>query len=161
LWHIPASEKVKFFLWSALHNALPTKAMLSHRGMPHSTLCSRCNLDDETTLYCLRDCEFVKSFWKSIGFVEQTFFQGNKLYEWLRNGINGPSVFLFLAAVLWIPLFKLRLCTENLPQLLLNCFLKNNMSPATNLVRWNAHGCIGMILNVDGSSIGVRNNINH
>jgi hypothetical protein len=33
LWHIPAPEKIKFFLWTALQNALPTKSMLSHRAM--------------------------------------------------------------------------------------------------------------------------------
>ncbi|CAJ2635744.1 unnamed protein product [Trifolium pratense] len=31
LWHIPAPEKIKFFLWTAIHKALPTKEMLSHR----------------------------------------------------------------------------------------------------------------------------------
>ncbi|PNX87731.1 ribonuclease H [Trifolium pratense] len=44
--------------------------------------------------------------------------------------------------------------TENLAQLLRTCFLKPNISPTTTMVRWNAHGGIGMILNVDGSSIG-------
>ncbi|PNX65848.1 ribonuclease H, partial [Trifolium pratense] len=44
--------------------------------------------------------------------------------------------------------------TENLAQLLRTCFLKRNISPNTTMVRWNAHGGIRMILNVDGSRIG-------
>ncbi|MCI15795.1 ribonuclease H protein, partial [Trifolium medium] len=48
----------------------------------------------------------------------------------------------------------LRTNTENLSQLLRTCFLKHNISPTTSMVRWKAHGGIGMILNVDGSSIG-------
>jgi hypothetical protein len=168
LWHIPAPEKIKFFIWTALQNALPTKTMLSHRGLLQVTLCPRCNIEEETTLHCLRDCEFVKCFWKTIGFMDQTFFQEDNLYGWLRNGIDGPSCSLFLAATWWIwrarnhlcmenevvPYFSLRTNTENFAQLLKTCFLKQNISPATRMVRWNAQGGNNMILNVDGSSIG-------
>ncbi|GAU24184.1 hypothetical protein TSUD_84190 [Trifolium subterraneum] len=50
--------------------------------------------------------------------------------------------------------FSPRTNTENLAQLLRMSFLKCNISPTATIVRWNAHGGIGMILNVDGSSIG-------
>jgi len=33
IWQLPAPEKVKFFLWTALQNSLPTLWMLSHRGV--------------------------------------------------------------------------------------------------------------------------------
>ncbi|GAU16251.1 hypothetical protein TSUD_298830 [Trifolium subterraneum] len=44
--------------------------------------------------------------------------------------------------------------TDNLAQLFRTCFIKQNLSPTTRMVRWNAQGGNGMILNVDGSSIG-------
>ncbi|GAU40002.1 hypothetical protein TSUD_211230 [Trifolium subterraneum] len=44
--------------------------------------------------------------------------------------------------------------TDNLAQLLRTCFIKQNISPTTRMVRWNAQGGNRMILNVDGSSIG-------
>jgi hypothetical protein len=80
LWHIPTPEKIKFFLWTDIHDTLPTKSMLSHRGMLQNASCPRCNIDDETILHCLRDCKFVKFLWKSIGFTNQTFFQEENLY---------------------------------------------------------------------------------
>jgi ribonuclease HI len=53
-----------------------------------------------------------------------------------------------------VPYFTLRMNTENFVQLLETCFLKQNISPATRMVRWNAHCGNNMILNVDGRSIG-------
>ncbi|PNX92428.1 hypothetical protein L195_g015564 [Trifolium pratense] len=53
-----------------------------------------------------------------------------------------------------ISYFTLRTNTENLAQLLRTCFLKHNISSTTTMVHWNAHGGVGMIMNVDGSSIG-------
>ncbi|PNY07262.1 ribonuclease H [Trifolium pratense] len=68
LWHLPAPEKLKFFLWTTIHNSLPTREMLTHRGILHGNLCPRCNTHLETTLHCLRDCDFAQSIWKSTGF---------------------------------------------------------------------------------------------
>jgi hypothetical protein len=84
-----------FFIFSCVKPMV----MLLHRGLLHVTLCPRCNSEEETTQHCLRDCEFAKCFWKAIGFMDQTFFQEDTLYGWVRNGIDGPSSFLFLAAV--------------------------------------------------------------
>ncbi|PNY17625.1 ribonuclease H [Trifolium pratense] len=141
--------------------------MLAHRGMLQNTSCPRCTTEEETILHCLRDCEFVRSFWKSIGITDHTFFQEGDLYVWMKHGIDGPFTFSFLAAIWWIwrarnhlcmeneliSYFSLRMCTENLVHLLKKCFLKHFESPTTRTVRWNARGGSGMILNVDGSSI--------
>ncbi|MCH79684.1 RNA-directed DNA polymerase (Reverse transcriptase) [Trifolium medium] len=113
LWHLPAPEKLKFFLWTMLHNSLPTREMLSHRGIINDNLCPRCNIHAETTLHCLRDCNFVKTIWNSIGFSDQDFFQGDDSY---------------------------------------NCNIIHHETPTSKLVKWNALGGTGMILNVDGSS---------
>ncbi|MCH87142.1 ribonuclease H, partial [Trifolium medium] len=106
-------KKIKFLLWIMLHNALPTRVMLSHRGILHNNLCPRCNIKAETTLHWLRDCSFVKNVWKSIGFSEQNFFQGDNLYDWLRKGTQSALMFLFMAAVWWIWRARNSLCMEN------------------------------------------------
>ncbi|PNX76772.1 ribonuclease H, partial [Trifolium pratense] len=94
---------------------------------------------------------------------------GDHVYGWLRNGVDGPSKFLFLVAVWWIwrvrnqlcmenevvSYFTLRMRIDNFAQRLKTCFLQKNISPTTRMVRWNAQGGNGMILNVDGSSIGI------
>jgi ribonuclease HI len=50
--------------------------------------------------------------------------------------------------------FTLRMRTGNFALLLKHCFAQHYENPTTRMVRWNAHGGTGMILNVDGSSIG-------
>jgi ribonuclease HI len=168
IWQTPAPEKIKFFLWTVVHNSLPTCDMLTHRGILQSNLCPRCNNHVETTLHCLRDCDFNQSIWKSIGFSDQHFFHGDTPYTWLRFGLGCSTVFLFLAAVWWIwrarnsicidnemvPLYTLKLRITEYAHLLQNCFLQHHKESAPKLVRWNALGGTGMILNVDGSSIG-------
>jgi hypothetical protein len=139
-------------LWATLHNALPAKSMFSHIRMFQNISCPRCNMDEETIMHCLRDCEFVKCFLKSIGFTDHTFFQKENLYGWLRHGIDGSSVFSFKASIWWIwrarnqlcmkneliSYFNLRMCIENFVHLLRKCFLKHVESPTTRMVRWNA-----------------------
>ncbi|GAU22731.1 hypothetical protein TSUD_138560 [Trifolium subterraneum] len=168
LWHIEAPEKIKFFLWTALHNSLPTRAMLSHRGLLSVYACPMCNAAEETTMHCLRDCEFIKHLWKTIGYTDQTFFQGDNLYAWLRKGCDSPSMFMFLAAVWWIwrarnklclanelvSQFTIRRCIGDYTLLLQKCYFKQKSTSSSRLVCWNAHDGTNMILNVDGSSIG-------
>jgi ribonuclease HI len=142
--------------------------MLSHRGMLQLNLCPRCNQEPETTLHCLRDCAFVNRFWRSIGFSGNSFFQTADLYEWLRTGVKGSSIYMFLAAVWWlwrarnklcmknelVSLVSLKVCTENYAHLLINCFWQHHSISPMRVIRWNDQGGTGMILNVDGSSLG-------
>ncbi|MCH81431.1 RNA-directed DNA polymerase (Reverse transcriptase), partial [Trifolium medium] len=168
LWHLPAPEKIKFLLWTMIHHALPTRVMLAHRGILQTNLCPRCSINEETTLHCLRDCDFVKSIWKAIGFSELVFFQGDDSYEWLWNGVKCSTMFLFMAAVWWIwrarnalclesevvSHFTLRMCIVDYAHLLKNGHFTQHETVMPKQVRWNALGGTGMILNVDGSSIG-------
>jgi hypothetical protein len=48
--------------------------------------------------------------------------------------------------------FTLKMSTKNFARQFRTCFIKQNTSPATRMVRWNAHGGNCMIQN--GSSIG-------
>jgi ribonuclease HI len=168
IWHISAPEKIKFFLWTMLHSALPTKAMLFHRRIIQDSSCPRCNSSIETTIHCLRDCAFVKQVWTSLGYSDSDFFQGEDLYTWLRHGLDHHTSPLFMAALwlIWcarnklciendfVSLYSLRLQIGNYAQLLRSCFFNQSMASSTRMVKWNAHGGNSMILNVDGSSIG-------
>ncbi|GAU41733.1 hypothetical protein TSUD_349940 [Trifolium subterraneum] len=129
-------KKIKFFLWTALHKAIPTKAVLSHRGILHDSSCPRCNNNVETTIHCLRDCDFAKSVWKYIGFTKSIFFQDDEFYVWLRNGLDSPSKLLFTAAIWWI------------------CVFLQSYYDAEHLACEMEFGSSDMILNVDESSIG-------
>jgi hypothetical protein len=87
---------------------------------------------------------------------------------WLRFGLGCSTLFLFIAMVWWIwrtrnsicidnelvPLYTLKLRITEYAHLLQNCNLHHHKESILKLVRWNALGGTGMILNVDGSSIG-------
>jgi hypothetical protein len=111
--------------------------VMSSWHMLRSNLCPRCNQHAEIILHCLRDCEFATIFWKSIGFVDHLFYQGDDLYIWLRQGTFGTTIFLFLVACWWLwrgrnkffanellSSFTIRHATFNYTQLLSKCFLK-------------------------------------
>jgi len=50
--------------------------------------------------------------------------------------------------------FSTRMCTNNYASLLAKCFLKQHPVPLMHVINWNDKGGNGMILNVDGSSLG-------
>lgn len=146
MWHILAFEKVKFFLWMTLYKSLPTKLILCHHGMLQTNLCFRCNQDFETTQDCRRDCEFATRFWKFISILDPLFFQGDNLYDWIRDDISDLSIFLDACWWSWgarnkvcianevVSFYTLKLITINYPNLLAKYFLKHNLSHSTKTI---------------------------
>jgi hypothetical protein len=142
MWHIPAPEKLKFFIWTTLHESLPTRSLLCHCCIIQMDLCPRCNRYTETILHCLRDCEFAVLFWKSLGFVYHAFYHENVVYEWLCSGIHRAIIYTFLAAYWWLwraqnslclanevtSPYILKLITVNFANLLAQCFPKSNLT---------------------------------
>lgn len=86
MWHIPTPKKVKVFLLTTLHKPLPMRPMFCHRGMIKTNLHPR-------RIHYLIDCEFTIHFWKSIGFLDLLFFQGDNIYDWIRHDIDDGSIF--------------------------------------------------------------------
>jgi hypothetical protein len=58
IWKLQLPEKYKFFLCLTCHNVVPTLSLLNHRNLAPSATCSRCGLQNETFLHCVRDCTF-------------------------------------------------------------------------------------------------------
>ncbi|KAK2425147.1 hypothetical protein QL285_035429 [Trifolium repens] len=96
------------------------------------------------------------------------FFQEGDAYVWIRHGLRGTSMFLFMAAIWWIwrtrnalcmanestSVFSLKMGIVDYALLLKNDPSKSHVNLNPQLVRWNVNGGTDMILNVDGSSIG-------
>ncbi|PNX81864.1 hypothetical protein L195_g037889, partial [Trifolium pratense] len=114
----------------------------------------RCNIHAETTLHCLRDCDFVQTIWKSIGCSEQIFIQGDDSYEWLWYGLRWRARNALCLDSELVPQFSLKMRIMYYAPLLKNCRFNEQETTLPKLVRWNALGGTSMILNVDGSSIG-------
>ena len=63
--------KCKVLIWLIMHNALPTNDFRVVRGLASSQTCSRCFLEEETQLHCLRKCVKAKEVWQLVeGFVD-------------------------------------------------------------------------------------------
>lgn len=56
IWNSYALKKIKFFIWMACHNSLPSLAMLHRRSMSTISTCPRCQHPVEDILHCLHDC---------------------------------------------------------------------------------------------------------
>lgn len=76
LWKMEVSSKIKAFGWRRFHNKLPTKDLLSLRGisLPLDNLnCILCGVDLENSRRLFLDCWVVKkirneiAFWVGIG----------------------------------------------------------------------------------------------
>jgi hypothetical protein len=56
LWSIKAPNSLKFFLWRACHNLLPTKQNLLRKGVVEDGLCPCCKIQEESTIHALWSC---------------------------------------------------------------------------------------------------------
>ena len=62
VWNLKAAEKIKLFLWSALHDALPVGEQFSVRNIPLSNSCTRCN-ETESVFHVLFTCTYAHEVW--------------------------------------------------------------------------------------------------
>ncbi|KAJ1383109.1 Reverse transcriptase zinc-binding domain [Sesbania bispinosa] len=60
---IKLPDKLKFFSWQCLHNALPMNQKQFSCKISSSPACPRCSSQAETLIHCLRDCLHSKELW--------------------------------------------------------------------------------------------------
>lgn len=169
IWKINAPETIKFLIWLACHNAVPTCSLLHNRGMLQSAVCQRCITEEESFLHCVRDCNISKSMWYNLGFRTQEFFQLRDVVVFLRNGLSGPKTNMFLAGLWWawrtrnsqlfnqekFHLQKLISHVHVLFETLQRCFLDHSIEVRQEKwIKWDPMGEASFVLNVDGSSLG-------
>ena len=65
IWNPPLLPKIKFFLWKAVTNTLPTGLNLQTRGVLVNTNCLRCG-EAESISHILFHCNFAKKMWKLV-----------------------------------------------------------------------------------------------
>ncbi|GAU25827.1 hypothetical protein TSUD_30910 [Trifolium subterraneum] len=164
IWKIQLPEKIKFFFWLACHNFVPTLSLLNHRKMSHSATCTRCGLQDESFLHCIRDCEFARSLWNHIGFNNMDFFSNMDVYDWLKLGATGSQTTTFSTGVWWSWRHRNLMCLNNenwsLSRLSFNIgtmveTFRSSFSPASNETRLSPdrYGFGGIIRNTFGHYI--------
>ena len=169
IWRLKFPKKYKFLVWLACHNVVPTLALLNHRNMATSSICSRCGDHEESFLHCVRDCSFLRIIWQKYGFVKQAFFSSSSPRDWIKEGASCPRSTIFLAGLWWTSRHHNLMClgNETWPVTGLNMNIITSVddissclqsvssaNPPPRLVRWNNNSHVHIILNVDGSCIG-------
>jgi len=143
---------IKFHFWLPCHNSVSTLSLLNHINIAQSTLCYRCGLQEETFLYCVRDCNFSRSIWNHVGFNHPNFFNNLEAHDWLKVGTMGSLSTTFAVIVWWDRRHRNMTCLSNdnwsLNRLLFNiesmmeffkvCFSNNSQGATTErFIKWN------------------------
>ncbi|KAM5559577.1 hypothetical protein ABKV19_020977 [Rosa sericea] len=68
VWKLKIPEGARVFIWRVLHDILPTAFSLHHRHLLASSVCSRCQGEEETILHALWSCPKAKEVWKTTPF---------------------------------------------------------------------------------------------
>jgi len=56
IWRLHLLEKIKFLVWLAHNNYIPTLSLLNHLNLAPNALCPRCSSYEESFRHCIRDC---------------------------------------------------------------------------------------------------------
>ncbi|CAN1851753.1 Putative ribonuclease H protein At1g65750 [Linum perenne] len=103
VWNWQGPNRVRFFLWLAVHNRLLTNSERRRRHLCNEDICSRCRTDTEDALHVLRDCPLAKSTWKLLipAVDHQSFFTGS-LLEWFIRELNSPDRGQLVGITAWL-----------------------------------------------------------
>ena len=63
IWKWRGPERVKTFLWLAMHDRLLTNVERVRRQITDIDMCEKCFLEKENTIHVLRDCPFATWIW--------------------------------------------------------------------------------------------------
>ncbi|KAL9457054.1 hypothetical protein AB3S75_006148 [Citrus x aurantiifolia] len=91
-WSWKGPQRVKVFIWQALHSRLKTNYELASRGIAMDAACDRCGFVREDTLHVLSDCPYSMEIWKRLlinGTYQSFFLDG--LTDWLVSNLHTAS----------------------------------------------------------------------
>lgn len=63
VWKIPGSQRVCFFIWTALQGRLLSNVERVRRGLAVDPSCPICGYHSKDILHILRDCTIAKEVW--------------------------------------------------------------------------------------------------
>ncbi|OIT02175.1 putative ribonuclease h protein, partial [Nicotiana attenuata] len=84
LWKINSQNKLKYFLWIIFWDRLPTKHMLTKRGICHEDTCNICNRETEDIDHIFFRCNYSRQIWEQTN-IKHPFSQDPLGKETLHN----------------------------------------------------------------------------
>ncbi|KAL4368559.1 hypothetical protein GQ457_05G007400 [Hibiscus cannabinus] len=112
VWKIQIPQRIRVFLWLALHRRLLTNVERERRHLTASVQCAVCFDGPEDMIHVLRDCMVARSLWSRVLTEDQyeTFTQLSG-EEWIRVNLfapitvttrqDWPQVFAIFCWLLW------------------------------------------------------------
>ena len=67
IWKLDILPRIVSYLWLCMHNNVPVREVLAHRGINCNSLCPICKNQNESIVHVLRECLFARHFWSNIG----------------------------------------------------------------------------------------------
>jgi ribonuclease HI len=108
VWSLKGSRVVKFFLWKACNDVLPTKEKLFKRKITPDPLCPICGSEPESTSHILWNCPAAQDVWSECnGKLQKRKCGGDdfmELLESLRQCLNEEEMHLMVtvARQIWL-----------------------------------------------------------
>ncbi|RYR27027.1 hypothetical protein Ahy_B02g061353 [Arachis hypogaea] len=89
IWRLSVPQKVRIFLWKAVHRILPVNTNLHQRRITATPSCSICQKEDETIEHALLLCLWTRAVWfgSSIQIVP-TAYNVRSFGEWMMDKIR-------------------------------------------------------------------------
>ncbi|KAK9110977.1 hypothetical protein Scep_018496 [Stephania cephalantha] len=94
VWKCAVHEKVRFFLWLALHNALLTNDVRHRRHIGNDLSCGLCGGEMEDLNHILRECPMSSLVWHDFLYRNQmeTLLELH-LNQWIVENLSNNTVF--------------------------------------------------------------------
>lgn len=100
LWGLKIPAKVVTFFWLILKDKLMSNSLRAKRHMCDSSVCTRCNYVEETSIHIIRDCIKAQKIWKY--FVNISHWDANTSnVDWLKANVCGMNS-VYLDGIPWI-----------------------------------------------------------
>jgi hypothetical protein len=92
IWKIKVPERIRAFIWLAMHDRLLTNSNKSKMGLCHA-MCNYCGDVEETAIHVLRDCPLASYVWNQIIPVNNRgiFFMGEAQAWFDLNLMNADA----------------------------------------------------------------------
>jgi hypothetical protein len=92
VWKVKVSERIRAFIWMAMHDRLLTNSNKNKMGLGHA-MCNYCGDVEETTMHVLRDCPIASNMWNQVVPVNSrgVFFMGEAQAWFEFNVLNSEA----------------------------------------------------------------------
>ncbi|CAN1759813.1 Putative ribonuclease H protein At1g65750 [Linum perenne] len=102
VWKWKGPQRVKLFLWLAVHEKILTNVGRKRRNLTDDENCANCPADAETVLHVLRDCKLAMDIWKQFRvFNLSDGIWRLGLRDWICSSLRSEKGVLF-GIVCWL-----------------------------------------------------------